>query len=231
VPEPDRAGALAPLAAAGDHVAADNLIEEMRPLIVSLARRFEGRVPRADLEQAGVVGVLVAARRFDPERGTPFGAYATPFAVGEMLACVRQLAAPVRMPRRIAERGRDIERAVDRLTAQLGRSPTVGELSEATGFPEEEVLDALRARMAARAVPLAEAEADELALDDEALRTAEERLDLGAKLDRLDTRSKQLVALRFGVGLSQREIAKRVGISQMHVSRLLRAALAELEDG
>jgi RNA polymerase sigma-B factor len=202
----------------------------MRPLISSLARRFEGRVPRADLEQAGVVGLLVAARRFDPQQGTPFVAYATPFAVGEMLACVRQLAAPVRMPRRIAERGRDVERAVDRLTARLGRSPTVSEMAAATRLSEEEVVDALRARMAARAVPLIDAEAAELALDDKALRTAEERLDLGAKLDRLDARSKHLVALRFGVGLSQREIAERVGISQMHVSRLLRAALAELED-
>jgi RNA polymerase sigma-B factor len=103
-------------------------------------------------------------------------------------------------------------------------------MAVATRLSEEEVVDALRARMAARAVPLIDAEAAELALDDKALRTAEERLDLGAKLDRLDARSKQLVALRFGVGLSQREIAERVGISQMHVSRLLRAALAELED-
>jgi RNA polymerase sigma-B factor len=230
VPEPDRAGALAVLAASGDQAAADHLVEEMRPLVASLARRFEGRVPRADLEQAGMVGLLVAARRFDPGHGTPFGAYATPFVVGEMLACVRQLASPVRMPRRVAERARNLERAVDRLTAQLGRSPTVSELSESTGLPEDEVVDALRARMAARAVPLGEAVEAEMALDDEALRTAEERLDLGAKLDRLDARSKGLLALRFGLGLSQREIAKRAGISQMHVSRLLRAALAELED-
>jgi RNA polymerase sigma-B factor len=230
VPDRDRAGALAPRAASGDRAAADDLVEEMRPLIASLARRFEGRVPRADLEQAGVVGVLVAARRFDPGHGTPFAAYATPFAVGEMLSCVRQLAVPVRLPRRIAERGRDVERAVDRLTARLGRSPTVSELSEATGFGDDEIVDSLRARMAARPVPLAEAAEEDIALDDEALRTADERLDIGAKLGRLDARSKQLLALRFGLGLSQRDIAQRMGISQMHVSRLLRAALAELED-
>lgn len=216
--------------ASGDQAAADDLVEEMRPLIASLARRFEGRVPRADLEQAGVVGVLVAARRFDVGHGTPFAAYATPFAVGEMLACVRQLALPVRLPRRIAERGRDLERAVDRLTAKLGRSPTLSELSEAMAIPEDDVVDALRARIALRPVPLTEAETDEMGLDDEALKTAAERLDLGAKLERLDTRSKRLLALRFGLGLSQREIAERAGISQMHVSRLLRAALEELED-
>jgi RNA polymerase sigma-B factor len=227
--EPDPAGALAARAASGDHRAADALVEEMRPLIGSLARRFEGRVSRADLEQAGIVGLLVAARRFDPKHGAPFTAYATPFAVGEMLACVRQLAAPVRMPRRVAERGREVERAVDRLTASLGRSPTVSELAVTLDMAEDEVVDGLRARMATSAVPLGEPGVGEIALDDEALRTAEERLDLGVRLDRLDARSKQLIALRFGLGLSQREIAARVGMSQMHVSRLLRAALAELE--
>ena len=119
-----------------------------------MARRFEGRVPRADLEQAGVIGLLRAARSFDPVQGTPFGGYAAPFVMGEMLACVRQQATPVRVPRSVADDERTVTAAIDALTGDLGRSPTVDEIASRSELGQDAVLDALRLRLAARPVPL-----------------------------------------------------------------------------
>src|SRR5947209_19595330 len=101
----------------------------MRPLVSAMASRFAGRVPRSDLEQAGMVGVLHAARGFDPDQGTPFGGYAASFVMGEMLSCVRQLAAPVRVPRSVAEAERAVNKAIEELTTRDGRSPTPGEIA------------------------------------------------------------------------------------------------------
>ena len=209
----------------GDEAAGEQLVTAMRPLVEAMARRFEGRVPRSDLEQAGVVGLLWAARSFDPTLGTPFGGYAAPFVMGEMLGCVRQLAMPVRVPRSIAENQRRTTAAIEQLTRSLERSPTVAEIGRHASLDEDAVLDSLRLRMAVTPVALDEAQ---LGLSDDAIRRAEQRLDLGARLGRLDARSRTVVMLRFGLELSQREIAARLGISQMHVSRLLRAALATL---
>jgi RNA polymerase sigma-B factor len=124
-----------------------------------------------------------------------------------------------------------VSSAVDRLTAETERSPTVAEISERTGLGEDAVLEVLRARLAAQPLPLDEVEFARAGLADEELRRVEERLALGSRLERLDRRSRQVVVLRFGLELSQREIAARLGISQMHVSRLLRAAMSELEEG
>jgi RNA polymerase sigma-B factor len=214
----------------GDEAAGADLVTTMTPLVTGLARRFDGRVPRADLEQAGMVGLLRAARSFDPRQATPFGGYATPFVVGEMLACVRQLAAPVKVPRSLAERQKAVSTAIEELTLSLGRSPTVPEIAERAALEQEEVLEALRVRLASTAVALDEVDEQRLGRPDEALSSVEDRLDLGARLDRLDPRSRRVIVLRFGLELSQREIAARLGISQMHVSRLLRAGLAALSD-
>jgi RNA polymerase sigma-B factor len=211
----------------GDEAAGERLVAAMRPLVGAMARRFEGRVPRSDLEQAGVVGLLWAARSFDPTLGTPFGGYAAPFVMGEMLGCVRQLAMPVRVPRSMAENQRRTTAAIEQLTRSLERSPTVAEIGRHASLDEDAVLESLRLRMAVTPVALDEHEA-ELGLSDDAIRRAEQRLDLGARLGRLDARSRTVVMLRFGLELSQREIAARLDISQMHVSRLLRAALATL---
>jgi RNA polymerase sigma-B factor len=213
---------------AGDDVAVAALVAAMTPLVAGLARRFEGRVSRSDLEQAGMVGLLQAARSFDPGQGTPFGGYATPFVVGEMLACVRQLAAPVKVPRSVAEKQRTVAAAIEELTAALGRSPTVSEIGERAGLDPDTVLEALRLRLAATAVALDEVDEQRLGSADEAIARLEDRLDLGARLDRLDSRSRRVIVMRFGLELSQREIAARLNISQMHVSRLMRAGLAEL---
>ncbi|MDX6522668.1 MAG: polymerase sigma-B factor [Gaiellales bacterium] len=233
---PDPAALLAARVASGDEAASHELVEAMRPLVSAMARRFAGRVPRSDLEQAGMVGVLHAAQGFDAAQGTPFGGYAAPFVMGEMLSCVRQLGSAVRVPRSLADAQRTVNQAIEQLTAGSGRSPTVPELAQHTGLDPDLVLEALRARLAANTVALDDLSVEPAVLADDALMGVEQRLDLGAKLDQLDPRSREAVLLRFGLELSQREIATRLGISQMHVSRLLRAAMATLaqdreEDG
>jgi RNA polymerase sigma-B factor len=225
----DPAALLAARAAQGDAAATEQLVETMRPMVSAMAKRFAGRVPRADLEQAGVVGLLGAAELFDASQGTPFGGYAAPFVMGEMLTCVRQLTAPVRVPRSVAEHGRDVAAAIDRLTARNGRSPTLDEIAKACSLGQEQVVEALRAQMAATPVALDEVDTDRLGVTDEELEGLARRLELGERLGRLDRRSRAVLLLRFGMELSQREIGERLGISQMHVSRLLRSALAELE--
>jgi RNA polymerase sigma-B factor len=230
VSSPDRAAELAVQAAAGDDAAAGELVTVMRPLVSAMAARFAGRVPRSDLEQAGMVGVLHAARGYDPGHGTPFGGYAAQFVMGEMLSCVRQLASPVRVPRSVADAERAVNRAIEELTVRDGRSPTPDEIAAHTGLAGDAVLEALRARVASTAVGLDEAGVEHPSTPDPALQGIERRLDLGARLDRLDGRSRTAVVLRFGLELSQREIAERLGISQMHVSRLLRAAMVTLAD-
>jgi RNA polymerase sigma-B factor len=220
---------LAARAAQGDEAATAELVQVMQPMVSAMATRFAGRVPRADLEQAGMVGLLRAAELFDPSHGTPFGGYAAPFVMGEMLSCVRQLTAPVRVPRAVAEHGRDVSAAIDRLTAENGRSPRLDEIAEACGLGEEQVLDALRAQMAARPVALEELDTERLGVTDDELEGMAQRLELGERVGRLDRRSRAVLLMRFGLELSQREIGERLGISQMHVSRLLRAALADLE--
>jgi RNA polymerase sigma-B factor len=229
VPPADVPEILAVRVARGDDTAAEQLVTAMAPLLTGMARRFEGRVPRADLEQAGAIGLLRAARSFDPGQGTPFGGYAAPFVMGEMLGCVR-LATPVRVPRAVADDERRVTAAVDDLAHREPRGPTVSEIAEHAGLDEDAVLEVLRARRAATPVPLDDVAVDSTGTEEDEMQLVEERLALGSRLERLDRRSRTVIVLRFGLELSQREIADRLGISQMHVSRLLRAALSELED-
>ena len=125
---------------------------------------------------------------------------------------------------------KQLNRAIDELTMRDGRSPTPDEVAAHTGLGSDLVLEALRARVASTAVGLDEPGVEHPSTPDPALQEVEQRLDLGARLDRLDARSRRAVVLRFGLELSQREIAERLGISQMHVSRLLRAAMVTLAD-
>jgi RNA polymerase sigma-B factor len=220
---------LAARAAAGDHQARAALARALQPLVARLAARFAGRVPRPDLEQSGMIGVLAAVPGYDPERGS-FEAYATPFVVGEMLKVARG-AAPVHVSRGARELARAVVVAADALTAQSGRSPTVAEVAAAAGLSEEQVVEGMAARGALAAPEPAEEEMLEaLGGEVDAAAAAALRLELGERLARLDGRSRAVVALRFGLDLSQGEIAARLGISQMHVSRLLRAALERLDD-
>jgi RNA polymerase sigma-B factor len=225
----DEAGRLAVLAAAGDSDAKAELVEHMSPLIGRLAARLgSDRVPRQDLQQAGMVGVLAAVEGFDPDRGTAFEPYATRYALGEMLAIARQAAAVY-----VSRTGRDlagaVEAAVGELTAETGAAPTLDAIAERAGLDEEQVVTGLRARRALAPPKLGEQELLETHGGyEDAIEQVERRLDLGRRLRELDRRSQLVVALRFGLELSQSEIAQRLGISQMHVSRLLRAALERL---
>jgi RNA polymerase sigma-B factor len=228
----DPAGRLAVLAAAGDSGAKAELVRQMGPLVGRLAARIASdRVPRQDLEQAGMVGVLAAVDGFDPARGTGFEPYATRFALGEMLALARQAAAV-----HVSRTGRDlagaVEAAAGELTTESGAAPTIPEIAARAGLDEEQVVTGLRARRALVAPKGGEEELLEAQGGyEDAVEQVERRLDLGLRLRRLDERTQLVVALRFGLELSQAEIAGRLGISQMHVSRLLRAALDELWGG
>jgi RNA polymerase sigma-B factor len=229
VPAAEPTTLLAARAAQGDARAREQLVLRLQPLIAGLAGRFAGRASRADLEQAGMVGVLDALARYDSRIGA-FESYATPFAVGEMLKLARTATTPVRVPRSLREAARTVESAIETLTGPDGRGPSLQEIARHTGLDQETVVEAMQSRQAMRALPAEEVPLHQLGATEDQLAAAEDRLELGSRLDRLDERSRRLVGLRFGMGLSQREIATRMGISQMHVSRLLRAALAELED-
>jgi len=135
----------------------------------------------------------------------------------------------VRVPREVRQAARAVDDAVEALTGPDGRGPTIPQIAERSGLDEEMVVEAMRSRMAMRPLPAEDVPLHQLGASADELAAAETRLELGNRLERLDSRSRQLIDLRFGLGLSQREIATRMGISQMHVSRLLRAAMRELE--
>lgn len=224
---PEAVDALAARAAGGDAAARDQVIERLMPMLTRLARRFEGRAQREDLEQAGVIGLLSAIPGYDPGRGTAFATYATPFAVGEMLAVMRG-SAPVHVSRAGRDLAAAVETAADAAALAQGRPPSPAEIAAEAGLDEEEVVTGLAARRAlAPSIP--DTAIEEAAGSEDALQALEDRLDIGHVLGELDARSQAILVMRFGLELSQAEIGERLGISQMHVSRLLRAALAELD--
>jgi RNA polymerase sigma-B factor len=217
----------------GDVRARDRLVEEMMPLVRSLANRYAGRgEPTEDLVQVGAIGLVKAIDRFELEKGVELSTYAVPTIVGEIRRHFRDRTWGVHVPRRLKELSMRLARTRDDLSAELGRSPTVAELAEAVGVDEEEVIDALQASKA-----YAPRSLDQPHDDDEPARPPgladEERgyaaLERGSVvrqgLDALDERERRIVVLRFLRGMSQSEIAAEIGISQMHVSRLLRKSL------
>ena len=217
----------------GDVRARDRLVEEMMPLVRSLANRYAGRgEPTEDLVQVGAIGLVKAIDRFELEKGVELSTYAVPTIVGEIRRHFRDRTWGVHVPRRLKELSMRLSRTRDDLSAELGRSPTVAELAEAVGVDEEEVIDALQASKA-----YAPRSLDQPHDDDEPARPTgladEERgyaaLERGSVvrqgLDALDERERRIVVLRFLRGMSQSEIAAEIGISQMHVSRLLRKSL------
>ena len=219
--------ALGARAAAGHVAARDELVDRLMPLVSRLARRFAGRAAQEDLEQAGVVGVLAALPGYDSGRGTAFATYATPFAVGEMLAVARG-SAPVHVSRTGRDLAAIVEAAADVVAAEQGRAPSPGEIAAAAGLDEEQVVTGLAARRAL-AAPASEGVIEDAAGTEDAIEALEARLATGRLLRELDRRSQAILVLRFGLELSQAEIGERLGMSQMHVSRLLRAALDHLD--
>jgi RNA polymerase sigma-B factor len=192
-------------------------------LVEGIARRFDHRGEELeDLVQVGTVGLIAAVDRFRPERGSDFVAYAAPTIAGEIRRHLRDRSGTVRLPRRLYELRSRLGAAESDLAATLGRAPTAAELARALGAPEEDV-----ARLLADRAPGPADGPDEPAGED-AYAGTEERLVVVEALRSLDERRRAIVHLRFFAGLSQAEIGARLGLSQVHVSRLLRSALAEL---
>jgi len=218
----------------GEIQARDRLVEDMMPLVRSLAGRYANRgEPFEDLVQVGAIGLVKALDRFDLDRGVEISTYAVPTIVGEIRRHFRDRAWSVHVPRRLKELSLRLSRTLDELTADLGRSPTIAELAKAVGTDEEEVIDALESSKAYSARSL-DAPFDGDGEDDLLSRLEDRELGYDALergsvvrqgLAALDERERRIIVLRFLKGLSQSEIAAEVGISQMHVSRLLRRAL------
>lgn len=220
-----------------DRALRDRLVEEHLPLARYLARRFVHRgEPLDDLVQVALLGLLKAVERFDPWRGLRFSTFATPTILGELKRHFRDRGWAVRVPRRVQELHVRLARVVGALSQELGRSPTTAEIAAAADATEEEVLEAMEAgglyRLASLDAPAPEADGTErserLGDDDDSFDAVEHRLELSALLDVLPDRERTIVYLRFFRGLTQSEIAARVGISQMHVSRLLTRSLEQL---
>ncbi len=211
----------------------ETVVEEHLPLVRHLARRYVDRgEPLADLVQVGTIGLLKAVDRYDAERGVPFAAFAVPTVLGEIRRHFRDRGWAVRVPRRLQELSRVLAVARVELTQELGRAPTVGELAERAGVDEDAVLEGMESAGAYTTVPLEPAGAEGaepwLATDDDGLRGVEDREALRPLLARLPARERRIIALRFVRGMSQARIAEEVGISQMHVSRLLARTLSTL---
>ena len=206
------------------------LIERYLPLVRALARRFSHRTEQLDdLTQVGALGLIKAVDRYDPRYGGSLAAYAIPTILGEIHRYLRDSGSLLKLPRGQRERATELSRQRDALAAELGRPPTVGELATAAALPEDAVVATLADAAGARLVVLG----DEIgrAEDADAARRLERGVDramLARGLRRLDRRERRIVQLRYYGGLSQRRIAAEVGLSQVHVSRLLERSLDKL---
>ncbi|MPZ63377.1 MAG: SigB/SigF/SigG family RNA polymerase sigma factor [Propionibacteriales bacterium] len=208
------------------------------PLVDHLARRFRNRgEPLDDLVQVGTIGLIKSVDRFELTRGVEFSTYATPTVIGEIKRYFRDKGWAVRVPRRLQELRLSLASASADLTQELGRSPTVGELAERLELNQDAVLEGLESANAYNTLSLdapdnGESErqtmVESLAADDEALEGVEYRESLKPLLTALAPREKLILMLRFFHGMTQSQIAQEVGISQMHVSRILSRTLAQL---
>ena len=224
-----------------DRQARDELIERFLPLARKLAQRYSGsREPYDDLVQVASLGLVKAVERFDPDRGFQFSSFAVPTILGELKRHFRDTSWALHVDRAAQERAQRITEGRRELQARLGRSPTVTELAEHLRCGEEDVLDGLQAAEAYDTVSLdaprtsagedAERRLDTLGGEDARLGTIEVRATVFAAAQHLPERDRQILYLRFGEDLTQTEIAERIGISQMQVSRLLRRAVRRLQE-
>jgi RNA polymerase sigma-B factor len=213
----------------------DEVVTAHLGLVEHLARRYEGRgEPLDDLVQVGTIGLLKAVDRFDSSRGTSLAAYAVPTILGEIRRHFRDRGWAVRVPRRLQELTRTLTDVRASLTQELGRAPTVAELSQRAGLDVDTVLEGLESAGAYSTVPLEphpDAEESWLGVDDDGLVGVENREALRPLLAALPARERRIIALRFVRGMSQSQIAAEVGLSQMHVSRLLSRSLTKLRAG
>jgi RNA polymerase sigma-B factor len=225
----------------GDLQARERLIEQYLPLVRSLARRYSYRGEQLeDLVQVGCIGLIKAIDRFDVDRGVELTTYATPNIIGEIKRHFRDKGWSVRVPRGLQELNVQLSRLIEQLTVQLGRSPTISELAKAAGVEEEEVLEALESGRAYSSLSLSAASGhdedgdldplESIGTEEHQYEVSEDRAVLAPGFRVLDERERKILHLRFFKGLTQSQIAQQVGISQMHVSRLIRRALEKIRD-
>jgi RNA polymerase sigma-B factor len=223
----------------GDLAAREQLIEQYMSLVRSLARRYSYRGEQLDdLVQIGAIGLIKAIDRFDVDRGVELTTYATPNIIGEIKRHFRDKGWSVRVPRGLQELNVKLSKLVEELTVQLGRSPTIAELAKAAGAEEELVVEALESGRAYSSVSLSagggqdeDGELDpleSLGAEEPQYEVSEDRAMLAPGFRVLDERERKILHLRFFKGLTQSQIAQQVGISQMHVSRLIRRALEKI---
>ena len=225
----------------GDLQAREQLIEQYMSLVRSLARRYSYRGEQLDdLVQIGSIGLIKAIDRFDLDRGVELTTYATPNIIGEIKRHFRDRGWAVRVPRGLQELNVQLSKIVEQLTVEHSRSPTIPELAEAAGVEEEEVLEALESGRAYSSLSLSSSGGTEDGEEIDPLESlgeieheyevSEDRAVLAPGFKVLDERERAILHLRFFEGLTQSQIAQQVGISQMHVSRLIRRALEKIRD-
>jgi RNA polymerase sigma-B factor len=225
----------------GDVHAREQAVNELMPLVYSLCRRYEKRsVEWDDLVQVASLGLVKAIERFDPDRGIAISSFAVPTILGELKRYFRDRTWAVRPPRDLQERALSVNKAVSRLTTAHGRSPVPAVVAEHLGMAEEDVIEALVANRSygadsldARLVPRDDQGAtlgERIGDKDDGLDRAEARATLSTLLEVLKPRDREVVRLRFEEDLTQEQIAKRVGVSQMQVSRILRASVERLRE-
>jgi RNA polymerase sigma-B factor len=225
---------------AGDQAARAALVERFLPLARQLARRYQrGGELLDDLNQVASLGLLKAIDRFDPERQTAFSSFAVPTILGELKRHFRDKGWSVRVPRDLQELAVKLEPASEALLRELGRAPTIDEIARRLDATSEQVLEAREAAAAYRAVSLDrprddEEDADPLAgaigVEDHGFDVAEASATVEHLMRVLSEREREVLRLRFAEDLTQAEIGERVGVSQMHVSRIIRQAVARLRE-
>ena len=228
-------------AATGDLAAREELVRRFMPLAAQLARRYaNNREPVDDLLQVASLGLIKAVDRYSPDRGAAFSSFAVPTILGELKRHFRDVGWAVHVPRALQELTLRVRAEVDEQSRKLGRSPTPAELAESLGEPVESIIEALESATAHHAVsldaPLRSSDPDDgdaawhdrLGVEEDGYDRAEWRGALERGVRALPERDRTILALRFDEELTQSEIAERIGVSQMHVSRLLRRALDRL---
>ena len=225
----------------GDQGARERLAETYLPFARSLAMRYRGASESADdLVQVASVGLLNAIDRYEPQRGTPFMAFAAPTVLGELKRHFRDRVWTVRVPRGQHDRLAEVEKAVAELTGKLGRSPSVKEIAAQAEIDEMDVLEAMEADRNRRALSLDKPTGGEdpddptpsewLGQTDESYDLVEGRVALEESIPHLDERERLVLRLRFVEDMTQSQIAERIGHSQMHVSRILRGTLDKIRE-
>jgi RNA polymerase sigma-B factor len=222
----------------GDTAAREALVERFLPLARQLARRYQrGGEALDDLEQVASLGLLKAIDRFEPDRPTAFSSFAVPTILGELKRHFRDRGWSVRVPRDLQEMAVRVDRTSEELACRLGRAPTPAEIGEHIGISTEQVLEAREAAGAYRAVSLDRPRDDEeeegtvvdaMGIEDPGFGLAEDAATVERLMTVLSDREREVLRLRFREDLTQSEIGARVGVSQMHVSRLIRQAIAQL---